>query len=124
MASLFSMAVLVCLFIACYRCLRKKNSIVQLKLQLDKNLYDLKINNEIKGLRINGLKADLEDAKRLVTIGGGTANVVKQCTITPCVIGDSIALIGTQGEGFGTTGCNGEDASQGCLTQRKISRQF
>jgi len=33
----------------------KKNSIVQLKLQLDKNLYDLKINNEIKGLRINGL---------------------------------------------------------------------
>ena len=50
----------------------KKNSIVQLKLQLDKNLYDLKINNDIKGLRINGLKADLEDAKRLVTIGGGT----------------------------------------------------
>ena len=50
----------------------KKNSIVQLKLQLDKNLYDLKINNDIKGLRIDGLKADLEDAKRLVTIGGGT----------------------------------------------------
>ncbi len=50
----------------------KKNSIVQLKLQLDKNLYDLKINNDIKGLRINGLKADLADANRLVTIGGGT----------------------------------------------------
>ena len=56
----------------------KKNSIVQLKLQLDKNLYDLKINNEIKGLRINGLKADLEDAKRLVTIGGGTAEAMEK----------------------------------------------
>ena len=56
----------------------KKNSIVQLKLQLDKNLYDLKINNEIKGLRINGLKADLEDAKRLVTIGGGTEEAMEK----------------------------------------------
>lgn len=56
----------------------KQNSRVQLKLQLDKNLYDLKINNEIKGLRINGLKADLEDAKRLVTIGGGTAEAMEK----------------------------------------------
>ena len=56
----------------------KQNSMVQLKLQLDKNLYDLKINNEIKGLRINGLKADLEDAKRLVTIGGGTAEAMEK----------------------------------------------
>lgn len=52
--------------------LLKQNSMVQLKLQLDKNLYDLKINNEIKDLRINGLNADLADAKRLVNIGGGT----------------------------------------------------
>lgn len=56
----------------------KQNSRVQLKLQLDKNLYDLKINNEIKGLRISGLKADLEDAKRLVTIGGGTAEAMEK----------------------------------------------
>lgn len=56
----------------------KKNSIVQLKLQLAKNLYDLKINNEIKGLRINGLKADLEDARRLVTIGGGTEEAMEK----------------------------------------------
>lgn len=56
----------------------KKNSIVQLKLQLDKNLNDLKINNEIKGLRINGLKADLEDAKRLVSIGGGTEEAMEK----------------------------------------------
>ena len=59
----------------------KKNSIVQLKLQLDKNLYDLKINNEIKGLRINGLKADLEDAKRLVTIGGGTEEAMEKVSL-------------------------------------------
>ncbi len=59
----------------------KKNSIVQLKLQLDKNLYDLKINNEIKGLRINGLKADLEDAKRLVTIGGGTEEAMEKVNL-------------------------------------------
>jgi len=60
----------------------KKNSIVQLKLQLDKNLYDLKINNEIKGLRINGLKADLEDAKRLVTIGGGTEEAMEKVKLS------------------------------------------
>ncbi|MEM6321696.1 MAG: HlyD family efflux transporter periplasmic adaptor subunit [Bacteroidota bacterium] len=56
----------------------QQNSLVQLKLQLDKNLYDLTINNDIKGLRIDGLRADLEDAKRLVSIGGGTAEAVEK----------------------------------------------
>ena len=56
----------------------KENSMVQLQLQLDKSLYDLKINNEIKSLRINGLKADLEDAKRLVQIGGGTKEAMEK----------------------------------------------
>jgi len=56
----------------------KENSIVQLKLQLDKNLHDLRVNNEIKSLRINGLKADLEDAKKLVNIGGGTQEAMEK----------------------------------------------
>ncbi|MEM1121440.1 MAG: HlyD family efflux transporter periplasmic adaptor subunit [Bacteroidota bacterium] len=58
--------------------LLKKNSMVQLKLQLDKNIYDLKINNEIKDLRINGLQADLVDAQRLVKVGGGTEAAIEK----------------------------------------------
>jgi len=59
----------------------KENSIVQLKLQLDKNLHDLRVNNEIKSLRINGLKADLEDAKKLVNIGGGTQEAMEKAQL-------------------------------------------
>lgn len=62
--------------------LLKQNSMVQLKLQLEKNLYDLQINNEIKDLRINGLNADLEDAKRLVNIGGGTEAAMEKIKLS------------------------------------------
>ena len=50
----------------------KKNSIEQLRMKLDKNLYDAEISDKIKLLNINKLKADLEDAKRLEKVGGGT----------------------------------------------------
>jgi HlyD family secretion protein len=56
----------------------KENSMVQLRLALDKNLYDLEISNEKKDLQISGLKADLEDAKRLSAIGGGTAEAIEK----------------------------------------------
>ncbi|MCE6991796.1 efflux RND transporter periplasmic adaptor subunit [Dyadobacter sp. CY323] len=51
----------------------KKNGIDQLRMKLDKNLYDAEISDKIKSLNINKLKADFEDAKRLQKVGGGTA---------------------------------------------------
>ena len=50
----------------------KKNSIEQLRMKLDKDLYDAEISDKIKLLNINKLKADLDDARRLVKVGGGT----------------------------------------------------
>ncbi|WP_353721053.1 efflux RND transporter periplasmic adaptor subunit [Dyadobacter sp. 676] len=50
----------------------KKNGIDQLRMKLNKNLYDAEINDRIKSLNINKLKADFEDAKRLQKVGGGT----------------------------------------------------
>lgn len=50
----------------------KKNGIDQLRMRLDKNLYDAEISDKIKLLNINKLKADLEDSRRLEKVGGGT----------------------------------------------------
>jgi HlyD family secretion protein len=50
----------------------KKNSIDQLRMKLNKDLYDAEINDRIKSLNINKLRADFEDAKRLQKVGGGT----------------------------------------------------
>ena len=50
----------------------KNNSIDQLRMKLNKNLYDAEISDKIKLLNINKLRADLEDARRLEKVGGGT----------------------------------------------------
>lgn len=50
----------------------KKNGIDQLRMKLNKDLYDAEINDRIKSLNINKLKADYEDARRLQKVGGGT----------------------------------------------------
>jgi len=50
----------------------KRNSIEQLRMKLNKNLYDAEISDKIKLLNINKLRADFEDAKRLQKVGGGT----------------------------------------------------
>ena len=50
----------------------KKNGIDQLRMKLNKNLYDAEIIDKIKLLNINKLKADLEDIRRLEKVGGGT----------------------------------------------------
>jgi HlyD family secretion protein len=50
----------------------KKNSIEQQRMKLNKNLFDSEINDKIKLLNISKLRADLEDAKRLEKVGGGT----------------------------------------------------
>jgi HlyD family secretion protein len=50
----------------------RRNGIEQLRLKLNKNLYDADINDQIKSLNINKLKAEVEDARRLLTVGGKT----------------------------------------------------
>ncbi|TKK67532.1 HlyD family efflux transporter periplasmic adaptor subunit [Ilyomonas limi] len=59
----------------------KRNSIQQLKVELDKSFYDIKSNNDIKQLRINSLKAAVEDAKRLYKAGGGTKEDVERAEL-------------------------------------------
>ncbi|GAB2801490.1 efflux RND transporter periplasmic adaptor subunit [Rhabdobacter roseus] len=54
----------------------KQNSIEQMRMKLDKNLFDAEINDKIKLLNINRLRADHEDAIRLQKVGGGTAEDV------------------------------------------------
>jgi HlyD family secretion protein len=56
----------------------KRNGIIKLKLELDKSYYDLEITDSIKLFRINALKADLENAKRLFRAGGGTREAVEK----------------------------------------------
>ena len=59
----------------------KRNSIKQLKVELDKSFYDIQSNNDIKQLRINSLNAAVEDAKRLYKAGGGTKEDVEQAAL-------------------------------------------
>ncbi len=56
----------------------KRNSVVKLKLDLDKSFYDLKINDSIKAFRINALQADVDNAKRLFKAGGGTRETIEK----------------------------------------------
>jgi len=50
----------------------KQNGIDQLRMKLDKNLYDADINDQIKSLNINRLSAEVDDARRLLKVGGRT----------------------------------------------------
>lgn len=59
----------------------KKNDIRKIKLDLDKSFYDIKSNNDIKQLRINSLKASVDNAKRLLRAGGGTREDVEQAEL-------------------------------------------
>lgn len=56
----------------------KRNGIVKLRWELEKSFYDLKINDSIKVLKINSLRADIENAKRLFKAGGGTRENIDQ----------------------------------------------
>jgi HlyD family secretion protein len=50
----------------------KQNSIEKLKMDLNKKIFDSDINDKVKQLNINRLKAELEDIKRLQKVGGRT----------------------------------------------------
>jgi HlyD family secretion protein len=56
----------------------KENSIQRLKMDLDKKIYDADVNDQIKSLTINRLRADLEDTKRLQKVGGRTLEDVSK----------------------------------------------
>ncbi len=50
----------------------KRNAVDKLKLSFDKNLRDLDYQDQIKGLRIQELEAQVKDQEHLLAIGGGT----------------------------------------------------
>ncbi|MBO0950403.1 efflux RND transporter periplasmic adaptor subunit [Fibrella forsythiae] len=50
----------------------KQNSIEQLRMKLDKNLYDADVNDQIKLLTINKLTAEVDNTRRLLKVGGQT----------------------------------------------------
>jgi HlyD family secretion protein len=56
----------------------KRNGITQLKLKLQKGLYELEINNAIKDLNIGSLQAKLDNARHLKTVGGATQEEVNE----------------------------------------------
>lgn len=60
----------------------KRNSIDQLRMKLNKSLYDAEVNDQIKSLNINGLRADLEATRRLQKVGGSTAEEVTRAENT------------------------------------------
>jgi HlyD family secretion protein len=59
----------------------KRNSIQKIRLELNKSFFDIQSNNDIKALRINSLKASVEDAKRLYKAGGGTREQIEQAEL-------------------------------------------
>jgi HlyD family secretion protein len=59
----------------------KKNNINELKLQLEKNLIDLKTQYEIKKLQVENLEAELKDEKYLDEIGGGTKEKIEKAEL-------------------------------------------
>jgi HlyD family secretion protein len=54
----------------------KRNYIEQLRMKLGKSLTDAQINDQIKSYKISGLRAELEDTRRLQRVGGTTAEDV------------------------------------------------
>ena len=54
----------------------KKNGIAKLKLELEKNFFDLQITDSTKALSVSQLEAELENARRLLKVGGGTQEEV------------------------------------------------
>jgi HlyD family secretion protein len=59
----------------------KRNDIKKLKLELDKSFYDIKSSNDIKQLQITSFEADVANAKRLFTAGGGTREDIEQAEL-------------------------------------------
>ena len=61
--------------------LLKRNNVDKLKLEYDKNLIDLGYQDNIKGLQLEELTAEVTDQKRLKEVGGATAEEVEQAEL-------------------------------------------
>ena len=59
----------------------KKNSVHQLKLQLEKDLLDLRTEYQIKKLHVESMEAALDEEKYLNNIGGGTLEQIKKAEL-------------------------------------------
>lgn len=59
----------------------KRNSIIKQKLELQKSIFDMQVEDSIKLLQINSLTTKVEDAKRLQRVGGGTREEVEQAQL-------------------------------------------
>ncbi len=59
----------------------KRNSMTKMGFQLDKTLFDLRITDSIKALRISQLQAELDNAIRLESIGGGTQEGIDKAAL-------------------------------------------
>lgn len=59
----------------------RKNNVEKLKLQFDKDLRDIDYQDQIKGLQLSELKAQLADQKRLLVIGGATKEDVESAEL-------------------------------------------
>lgn len=59
----------------------RKNNIEMLKLKFDKDLLDLDYRDQIKALEVEELEAEVSDQKRLLKIGGGTAEELEQAEL-------------------------------------------
>lgn len=59
----------------------KRNNIEKLKLKYDKDLRDLDYQDQIKGLELSELKAQVSDQKRLLKIGGSTSEDLEKAEL-------------------------------------------
>lgn len=60
----------------------KKNNINQRRLQLEKNLIDMRTNYEIKKLQVENMATELDEEKYLDKIGGGTKERIEKAELS------------------------------------------
>ncbi len=59
----------------------RKNNVTSLKLTFDKDLRDLELRDQIKGLQVTRLDAQLSDARQLQAVGGAPREEVRQAEL-------------------------------------------
>lgn len=59
----------------------KRNSINRLKLEFDKELVDIDLKQQLKGLQLSELEAEIKDQKRLNKVGGATNEEVERAEL-------------------------------------------
>lgn len=60
----------------------RRNSILKLRLELSRSLFDLQIRDSIKALNISSLEAELDNTRRLNRVGGATQEEVEQAALS------------------------------------------